>query len=210
MNCRLLVPQVRVGIWQRENLSLGSRAKVVAVLDSVASPEGLTVTDEAPPDQTGLTHLDAHGAARMVDVSGKEHTVRVARARAVIGLTPALRRAVIDGDLPKGEALGVARLAGIQAAKETGRLIPLCHPLGLSAVEIHFSPLGEADIEVRSEVRCVGQTGVEMEAMCAVSVSALCLYDMCKSAHKGIRISGVELTYKSGGRSGTWEREGEA
>ena len=166
--------------------------------------------DESGPDQTELTHLDERGAARMVDVSGKDHTVRVARARAVIELTPAVRRAVLDGDLPKGEALGVARLAGIQAAKDTGRMIPLCHPLGLSAVEIQFSPVGDAAIEVRSEVCCVGQTGVEMEAMCAASVSALCLYDMCKSGHKGIRISSVELIYKSGGRSGTWERQDEA
>lgn len=161
------------------------------------------------PDRPELTHLDAQGAARMVDVSDKDHTMRVARARAVVELTAALRQAVFDGDLPKGEALGVARLAGIQAAKDTGRLIPLCHPLGLSAVEVQFLPLGESDIEVRSEVKCVGQTGVEMEAMCAVSISALCLYDMCKSVQKGIRISNVELIYKSGGRSGTWQREGE-
>jgi len=162
---------------------------------------------DAAPDRPDLTHLDASGAARMVDVSDKDQTVRVARARAVVEMTAAVRQAVFDGELPKGEALGVARLAGIQAAKETGRLIPLCHPLGLSAVEVQFSPCGESDIEVRAEVKCVGQTGVEMEAMCAAGVSALCLYDMCKSLHKGIRISNLELLYKSGGRSGTWERE---
>lgn len=156
-----------------------------------------------------LTHLDTKGAARMVDVSGKPPTVRVARARAVVELTASLRRAVLDGELPKGEALGVARVAGIQAAKETGRLIPLCHPIGLSAVQVEFTPRGDCDIEVRSEVKCVGQTGVEMEAMCAASVSALTLYDMCKSVHKGIRITAVELLHKSGGSSGTWSREGE-
>ena len=141
-----------------------------------------TVTKPDPKtDRPSLTHLDSEGAARMVDVSGKDATVRVARARAIIELTPAVRAALMAGDLPKGEALGTARLAGIQAAKETGRLIPLCHPLGLSAVEVCFAPEGEANLEVQAEVKCVGQTGVEMEAMCAVSVSALTLYDMCKS-----------------------------
>ena len=172
------------------------------------NPAFFTVTKPDPQtDRPQLTHLDSEGAARMVDVSDKDQTVRIARARAVVELTPAVRAALLAGDLPKGEAIGTARLAGIQAAKETGRLIPLCHPLGLSAVDVTFACQGEANLEVQAEVKCVGQTGVEMEAMCAVSVSALTLYDMCKSIHKGIRISRVELMHKSGGRSGTWERD---
>ncbi len=143
----------------------------------------------------------------MVDISAKDRTVRVARARAVVELTAALRHTVLAGQVSKGEALGVARLAGIQAAKETSRLIPLCHPLALSSVEVEFAPRGETEIEVAAEVKCVGPTGVEMEAMTAVSVAALTLYDMCKSVHKGIRIHTVELLHKSGGKSGTWRRE---
>jgi cyclic pyranopterin phosphate synthase len=117
-----------------------------------------------------------------------------------------VRKALLAGDLPKGEAIGVARIAGIQAAKETSRLIPLCHPIALSAVEVQIEPLGETDIEITAEVRCTGPTGVEMEALTAVTVSALALYDMCKALHRGIRITCVELTHKSGGKSGTWER----
>ena len=121
----------------------------------------------------------------MVDVSGKADTVRVAGARALVELTAPVRAALLAGELPKGEALAVARIAGIQAAKETARLIPLCHPLALSSVDVAFAPVGEGDIEIRTEVRCVGPTGVEMEALCAASVAALTLYDMCKAVHRG-------------------------
>ncbi len=143
----------------------------------------------------------------MVDVSAKQETLRVARARAVVQLTPEVRQALLDGNLAKGEALAAARLAGIQAAKDTSRLIPLCHALALSGVEVSITPKGNADMEVQAEVRCKGQTGVEMEALTAVSVAALTLYDMCKALHRGIRITDVELLHKSGGRSGTWERD---
>ena len=143
----------------------------------------------------------------MVDVTGKPDTPREARARARVELPAAVRAELLAGRLPKGEALGVARLAGIQAAKETGRLIPLCHPLCLSVVEVTIEPVGEAALEVRSTVRCVGPTGVEMEALTAASVAALTLYDMCKAATRDIRITGVELLHKSGGRSGEWNRE---
>lgn len=154
-----------------------------------------------------FSHLDDEGKARMVDVSQKPSSRREARARARVELTPTIRAALLAGELPKGEALAVARLAGIQAAKDTSRLIPLCHPLALSVVEVTFEPLGEASIEVRSLVRCVGPTGVEMEALTAVSVTALTLYDMCKALSRDIRITDVELLSKAGGRSGAWHRD---
>ena len=154
-----------------------------------------------------FSHLDAAGQARMVDVSQKASSRREARARASVQLTPELRAALLAAELPKGEALAVARLAGIQAAKDTSRLIPLCHPLALSVVEVTFEPVGDAAMEVRSMVRCVGPTGVEMEALTAVTVAALTLYDMCKALSRDIRITDVELLAKSGGRSGDWQRQ---
>ena len=143
----------------------------------------------------------------MVDVSAKSDSVRVARARALVELTEVVRKALFEGALPKGEGISVARLAGIQAAKETSRLIPLCHSLALSSVEIAIAPVGSGDVEILAEVRCVGPTGVEMEALTAASVSALTLYDMCKALHRGIRIVAVELLHKSGGKSGEWNRD---
>jgi cyclic pyranopterin phosphate synthase len=143
----------------------------------------------------------------MVDIATKQPTERVARARGRVELTPELLTRLLAGDLPKGEALGVARLAGIQAAKETARLVPLCHQVPLSSVAVDFHQEGPDVIAVLAEARCVGRTGVEMEALVAVSVAALTLYDMCKSMHRGIRITGIELVHKSGGRSGTWSRE---
>ncbi len=142
----------------------------------------------------------------MVDVSGKSETVRRARARAVVQLTPAVLEAVLAGELPKGEAIAVARIAGIQAAKATAQLIPLCHPLPLSAVSVTLEPAGDDRIVIEADVRCTGPTGVEMEAMAAVSVAALTLYDMCKALHRGIEIREVALLHKSGGRSGEWNR----
>ncbi len=162
------------------------------------------------PDPPTPTHLDAHGHARMVDISAKPQTRRVARARAVVEMTPELREALMTGSLPKGEGLGVARLAGIQAAKETARLIPLCHPIPLTSVSVDFRPLGADRVEVTAEVSCTAATGVEMEAMTAVSVACLALYDMCKGLDRGVRIGSIELVHKSGGKSGTWQREPES
>lgn len=142
----------------------------------------------------------------MVDVGGKPTTERAAEARAVVVLGTDVRRRLLAGELPKGEALAVARVAGIMAAKETPRLIPLCHPLALSGVEVSFGEVGEDALEVRARVRCVGVTGVEMEAMCAVSVAALAVYDMVKGLARGVKIVEVGLVSKSGGRSGTWVR----
>ena len=143
----------------------------------------------------------------MVDVGGKDPTERVARARGRIELTPEIRARLLAGDTPKGEGLGVARLAGIQAAKETWRLIPLCHQVPLTCVTVDFHPEGDGDLRIEAEARCIGRTGVEMEALTAVSLAALTLYDMCKAMHRGIRIGDIELLVKSGGRSGTWVRE---
>jgi cyclic pyranopterin phosphate synthase len=142
----------------------------------------------------------------MVDISAKPESHRVAQARAVVELTPDVVGMVMQGRLPKGEALAVARVAGIQAAKETSRLIPLCHPLGLDGIEVNFAPAGAAAIEIRTVTRCRGATGVEMEAMTAAAVAALTLYDMCKGVCRQARISCVELLEKTGGKSGTWRR----
>jgi cyclic pyranopterin phosphate synthase len=149
-----------------------------------------------------LTHLDETGRARMVDVGAKPITERVARARARVRMSQASARAVRAGDGPKGEVLGVARLAGVQAAKQTGTLIPLAHPLGLTFVEV----TGEVDVErglveLVSEVRTVARTGVEMEAMTACAVAALTIYDMVKGIERGVEIEQVVLLEKSGGRS---------
>ncbi|MCC6669817.1 MAG: cyclic pyranopterin monophosphate synthase MoaC [Planctomycetes bacterium] len=154
----------------------------------------------------GLSHLDAEGRVKMVDVSAKAPTVRLARAEALVEMRPEVRARVLAGGLAKGEALAVARIAGIQAAKDTARLIPLCHPLPLSDVQVELGPSGEQAVRIVAEVRCVASTGVEMEAMTAASVAALALYDMVKGVDRGARIAAVQLLHKSGGKSGTWER----
>ncbi|GAB4148324.1 MAG: cyclic pyranopterin monophosphate synthase MoaC [Planctomycetota bacterium] len=153
------------------------------------------------------THLDEHGRAHMVDVSHKQATVRLARAESVLRVTPQVRERLWRGDLPKGEALAVARIAGIQAAKETSRLVPLCHPLPLSSVSVDFVREGEDSVRITAEARTVAPTGVEMEALTAACVAALTLYDMAKSQCKGATIERVRLLLKSGGKSGLWERE---
>jgi cyclic pyranopterin monophosphate synthase len=157
-----------------------------------------------------LSHLGADGRARMVDVGEKPATERRAVARAVVLVSPATAAAVHAGDAPKGDVLGVARIAGIQAAKRTSELIPLCHPLALSFVGVE----GEIDpaagtITLRAEARTTGPTGVEMEALTAASVAALTVYDMVKGIERGAEIRETVLVEKSGGRSGTWRREQE-
>jgi len=149
-----------------------------------------------------LTHVDEHGRARMVDVGAKQVTERVARARARVKMSNASALAVQAGDGPKGEVLGVARLAGVQAAKQTGQLIPLAHPLALTFVEVNASVDPQRGIvELVSEVRTVGRTGVEMEAMTACAVAALTVYDMVKGIERGVEIEHVVLLEKHGGRS---------
>jgi len=154
-----------------------------------------------------LTHLDASGRASMVDVGDKPATERRALARAIVRVSPETAAKVVAGDAPKGDVIGVARIAGIQAAKRTSELIPLCHPLQLSYVGVEGSIDAEAgEIELIAEARTTGPTGVEMEALTAASVAALTVYDMVKGIERGAEIAGVTLLEKSGGRSGTWRR----
>jgi cyclic pyranopterin monophosphate synthase len=156
----------------------------------------------------GLTHLDSAGNARMVDVGNKPATERRAVARAVVRVSSETAALVQQGNAPKGDVLGVARIAGIQAAKRTSELIPLCHPLALSFVGVEGSidvPAGE--IELIAEARTTGPTGVEMEALTAASVAALTVYDMVKGVQRGAEIASVALQHKSGGRSGDWDRQ---
>lgn len=155
-----------------------------------------------------LTHLDASGRARMVDVSGKDATVRTATARGAITMSPGALRLALSGAGPKGAVEGVAEIAGVMAAKRTAELIPLCHPLSLSGVEVavEASP-GGGGLQVTATVRTTGPTGVEMEALTAVSVALLTLYDMLKAVDKAMVIGGIMLVEKTGGRSGTYRAD---
>ena len=153
-----------------------------------------------------FTHFDAKGDARMVDVSSKNETERVAVASGQIVMQPATLAKIMAGDMKKGDVLSVARLAGIMGAKRTPDLIPLCHPLNLSsvAVELTCDPEHSA-VEITATAKITGRTGVEMEALTAVAVAALTVYDMCKSADRSMRIGDIRLRHKSGGKSGTYE-----
>lgn len=154
-----------------------------------------------------FSHLDDTGGISMVDVGAKRPTQREAVAAATVKMTPKTLGRLIERALPKGDVLATAKLAGLMAAKQTSTLIPLSHPLALESVDVTFDIDREAgEIEIRSIVRCEGKTGVEMEAMTACAVAALTIYDMCKSAERGITIEGLQLVRKSGGKSGTWER----
>ena len=153
-----------------------------------------------------LTHFDQHGASRMVDTSDKPETLRQARASGMIRLAPDTLKLIRDRALAKGDVLEVARLAGIMAAKRAGNLIPLCHPLPITSVQVDFAFPSEGTLEVTATVRVFGRTGVEMEALTAVSIAALTVYDMCKSADKSMTIERIRLEEKSGGRSGTFRR----
>lgn len=155
-----------------------------------------------------LTHLGKTGEARMVDVSAKAETDRVATAEGKVVMSQATLDLVLSGDAKKGDVLGTARIAGIQAAKRTHELIPLCHPLPITKVEIAIEPDKRLPgLIVRATVKVKGQTGVEMEALTAVSVACLTIYDMVKAAERGMRIEGIRLLEKSGGASGEWRAE---
>lgn len=151
-----------------------------------------------------LTHIDAEGNARMVDVGGKPITAREAVAAGRIRMTPAARAAIVEQRVKKGDVLAVAQLAGIQAAKRTAELVPLCHPLPLSAVQVTLEPEGDSAVSVRATVRCSWITGVEMEALTAATVALLTVYDMVKAIDRGMVIEDVRLLEKRGGRSGEW------
>lgn len=156
-------------------------------------------------DERELTHLNEAGEVRMVDVSDKPVTDREAVAEAFVVMSEALADRFFSGDLPKGDAAAVARIAGIMAAKKTAELIPLCHPIPLTGVEVALEPSGRG-IRVVASVRTTDRTGVEMEAMTAVAVAALTIYDMVKSVERDVTVESVRLLSKSGGRSGTWKR----
>jgi cyclic pyranopterin phosphate synthase len=154
-----------------------------------------------------LSHIDDSGAARMVDVSGKAVTERRAVARARVRMSPSTARRVEQADGPKGDVIGPARLAGIMAAKRTGELIPLCHPLGLDFVDVRATIDVDAGlVELIAEARCFGRTGIEMEAMMAASIAALTVYDMVKGVERGVAVERVELLEKTGGKH-NWRRE---
>jgi cyclic pyranopterin monophosphate synthase len=157
-----------------------------------------------------LSHLDEQGRARMVDVGAKAETARVATARGRVRMLPETLALVLRGGVAKGDVIAVARLAGIMAAKRTGELIPLCHPLPITSVDVDVTPDEAASaLDIEATARIVGRTGVEMEALTAVSVAALTIYDMCKAVDRGMTIEAVRLVYKAGGKSGEFRREGE-
>ncbi len=152
-----------------------------------------------------LTHLDEAGRARMVDVGAKDVTERVAVARDRVTMQPATLGLIVAGNMPKGDVLAVAQIAGVMAAKRTSELIPLCHPLLLNQVVVTCTPnAAESCIDIEATVRVSGKTGVEMEALTAVTVAGLTLYDMAKAVDRGMRLTDVRLVAKSGGRSGEW------
>ena len=153
----------------------------------------------------GFTHLDSEGRARMVDVGGKEVTQRRAVARARVTMQEETAQALTDGTVAKGDVLAVARVAGIQAAKRTSELIPLCHPLMLSSVQVDLTP-GPSWVDIEATAETVDRTGVEMEALTACSVAALTVYDMCKARDRAMQVEALGLVEKSGGRSGDWHR----
>ena len=155
-----------------------------------------------------LTHMDDAGRPRMVDVTGKADTARVAVARGVVRMQPATFRLIRQGGTAKGDVLSVAQLAGIMAAKRTPDLIPLCHPILIGNVNIEFSPdQKNSTVEITATVESTGKTGVEMEALTATAVAALTIYDMCKAVDRGMKIENIRLVRKSGGKSGTIELE---
>ena len=154
-----------------------------------------------------LTHLDSQGRANMVDVTDKAVTSREATAQAVVRMRPETLAMIVSGGHPKGDVFAVARIAGIQAAKKTSDLIPLCHPLMLTSVKVELSAQGSDAVLIVARCKLSGQTGVEMEALTAASVGLLTIYDMCKAVDRAMRIEGIRLLEKQGGKSGHWHAE---
>jgi len=157
-----------------------------------------------------MTHVDEQGKASMVDITGKENTLREAVARGYVKMSAETLRQVVEAGIPKGDVLGTARIAGVMAAKRTADLIPLCHPLNLTSVEITFDAMEhEHRIVIESQVKLEGKTGVEMEALVAVTAAALTIYDMCKAVDREMTISDIHLVRKRGGKSGDYIRRGQ-
>ena len=216
-----LVPRGRLivtesGIMSNADLSRMSRAGVKTFLvgeslmrqkDVTAATRALLTPGSAPPAAT-LTHLNSAGEAQMVDVSAKPATERAATAEGFVAMMPATLALITSGTAKKGDVIATARIAGIMAAKRTADLIPLCHPLALSEVTVDVAPQSSpAGIKVTARVKTTGATGVEMEALTAVAVTCLTVYDMLKAAERGIRIEGMRLIEKAGGKSGTWHAD---
>lgn len=183
------------------------RGMLYAMLRSAMSgqidPPAAPITQPLNPNQAQLTHLDEQGQARMVDVGSKAETVREAIARGSVVMRPETLRLILDGAIPKGDVLATARIAGIMAAKKTSDLIPLCHPLMLSYANVTITPaVAEHTLHIEATVRVSGKTGVEMEALTAVSVAALTIYDMCKAVDRTMRMTDIRLAEKRGGKSG--------
>jgi cyclic pyranopterin phosphate synthase len=175
--------------------------------DSRALPIDTEKRTDQPAGKT-LTHVDAAGRPRMVDITGKADTSRVAVARGLVRMQPTTYRLIMQGHIAKGDVLSVAQLAGIMAAKRTPDLIPLCHPILIGSVNVEFEPDEEkSTIAISATVASTGKTGVEMEALTAVSVAALTIYDMCKAVDRGMKIENIRLAHKSGGKSGTIDLE---
>jgi cyclic pyranopterin phosphate synthase len=158
-------------------------------------------------DGRRLSHLDESGAARMVDVSDKAETAREAIAEGYVAMQPETLAMILEGRMPKGDVVAVARIAGIMAAKQTSSLIPMCHPLPITGVTVDIEPV-EGRVRIAATVKTTGKTGVEMEALTAVSVTALTVYDMCKAVDRGMRVEGIRLLEKRGGKSGEWLADG--
>ncbi len=166
---------------------------------------------DAQAPEAGLSHLDESGKARMVDITGKAETAREAVARCRVTMSPATLAAAERGEGPKGDVFGVARVAGIMAAKSASSLIPMCHPIPVTGVEVAFRPDPRAGtVEVQVAVRTFGKTGAEMEALCGASIAALTIYDMCKAMDRSMVVGDLRLVRKVGGKSGEFVREGEA
>lgn len=154
-----------------------------------------------------LTHFDEEGASRMVDVGGKAVTARTAIAESFVTMLPETQKLILDRQISKGDVLEIARISGIMATKKTADLIPLCHPLSINSVRLDFEPQDETTIRIESTVKVDGKTGVEMEALTAVSVAALTIYDMCKAVDRGMSLGPTRLVEKSGGKSGHYIRD---
>jgi cyclic pyranopterin monophosphate synthase len=172
---------------------------------SASSTIPIAKVAQAPAAASGLTHFDGSGAARMVDVGAKAETERMAIASGVIAMEAATARAIAKGTIGKGDVLAIARIAGITAAKRTSEWIPLCHPLRLTGLDLELK-VGARQVSIRATVRAFDRSGVEMEALTAVSAAALTIYDMCKAIDRGMTLGEIRLEEKRGGKSGVWRR----
>jgi cyclic pyranopterin phosphate synthase len=193
---------------ERADILLLSALSAESKIDSPPRPSRLR---GEPIDQevgmAKLTHFDKRGRAKMVDVSGKAETLREAVVQASISMQPQTFKKIMSGEITKGDVFAVARVAGIMAAKKTSEIIPMCHPLNLSHVQIDFEPIeGQSRIDIEARVRIRARTGVEMEALVAVTAAGLTIYDMCKAIDRGMVLSNIRLVMKQGGRSGTYVR----